>query len=179
VRSRVNLALVAPALVALVACGQQQRAASSGCATGAGITRAAVTQDYRYLLSVGPTETMYTRAQNEAKHPKTGEVMLRGTMAMSMKMAANVARHLEVHICSRHTGAVVTNGSPTITFHDLTASKLPMAVPVTVMRGVRAGPSDIHYGNNVSMTAGHGYRIVVVLGDQDAAFAVRLPKSLA
>src|SRR5580692_5372611 len=45
-------------------------------AAGAVVTRHAVTASYKLTLEVGPTETMYTLAQEKTKHPRSGEVML-------------------------------------------------------------------------------------------------------
>src|SRR5579871_4672669 len=82
-------------------------AMGTACSTG----QVVKTKSYVFALSIGPVETMYTPAQVRAKHPKSGEVMLSGTMA-AMHMSSS-ERHLEVHICTSG-GAVVTGAHPTI-----------------------------------------------------------------
>jgi hypothetical protein len=38
------------------------------------------------------------------------------------------------------------------------------------------GVSDMHYGNNIAMAAGHVYRVTVTLAGQKAVFRVRVGK---
>jgi hypothetical protein len=135
------------------------------------------TKSYEFALTLGPFQQMYSPAQVKAKHLKNGEVMVSGQM-MGMHGAMSSQRHLEVHICARSTGKVVTGAHPTITFADLTAKgKMKMEmVPVAAMYGVKQGPSDYHYGNNVSVTPGHTYQVTVKLGGQTATFKVKVGK---
>lgn len=147
-----------------------------GCKTGLGI-HSALTASYRFALRVGMSEQMYTPAQVKKMHPKGGEVMLRGTMSgmAGMSMSGSM-RHVEVQICNRSTGAVLTNANPTVFVIDDSSGGMTMKMPVAVMEGVGAGPSDLHYGNNVTMAAGHNYRIRVSLKGQTVIFHLRLPK---
>jgi hypothetical protein len=76
------------------------------------ITRHAKTASYSLTLVVGPMEAMYTQAQVGSMHPKSGEVMVRGSMtggSMSA-MKGESERHLELHVRSRAKVSVVVRG---------------------------------------------------------------------
>ncbi len=155
-------AIAAPAAVTM----------NNGC-TGMAVK----TKSYVFALTLGPFQQMYTPAQVKAKHFKTGEVMVSGQM-MGMHGSMSSQRHLEVHICSRSSGKVVTGAHPSITFADLTAKGKMEMVSVAAMYGIKEGPSDYHYGNNVSVTPGHTYEATVKLGGQTAAFKVKASKMM-
>lgn len=160
----------------LLATGAAAKPALAGCAAGGG-KQISFTRSYRFALHVGMPEKMYTPAQVRKMHPKSGEVMLRGKMG-GMKMGGAM-RHLEVQICSRKTRAVVTNANPTIVVVDETAHGMAMKVPAAVMKGVGEGIADLHYGNNVSMPAGHRFRVTVRLKGQRVVFHVTSPKMMS
>ena len=144
-------------------------------ASAATITREAKTKSYALTLTIGPLEKMYTQAQVKAMHPKTGEMMMDGSMGSGMSMGKGT-RHLEVHIHSRATGEMVTNVRPTIGLHDKTAMSgmnMTVKVPVMAMTGVHEGMSDLHYGNNVPLTTGHVYEVVVTVNKETATFTFR------
>ena len=143
--------------------------AAGGCAIPTGSLEA-TTARYLFALDAGPTETMYSPSDAASKHPSSGEVMLGGAMSNAAGPPAS-ARHLEVHICSKDGGQVVQNASPTITLTDTTANGAPQSVPVAVMQGVGQGASDLHYGNNVSLPAGHSYLVIVSSGADRAGFS--------
>ena len=148
-------------------------------ATAAVITRTATTATYKLTLAVGPVETMYTPAQVRASHPKSGEEMLSGQMTggmAGMTMPSGGQKHLEVHICTRG-GAVVKGVHPKIVVSDPASGQMAVAVPVAVMEGVTEGASDLHYGNNVSLAAGHKITVTVTLNGQHAVFRATVPKS--
>jgi hypothetical protein len=134
-----------------------------------------LTASYSLTLSVGPKETMYTAAEVKAKHPTSGEVMLDDSMAMGgMSMGAG-NRHLEVQVKSRNTNRVLSL-MPSITLTDTSAmSGMAMAdkLHVMAMYGVAEGMSDLHYGNNVKLTAGHMYKVVVTVKGERASFTFR------
>ena len=147
---------------------------AADAASAATITRHANTTTYALTLDVGPLEAMYTAAEVKSKHPTSGEVMV-GSMGTGMSMGAG-NRHLEVHILSRATGKVVMDVVPTIGIRDKTAmTSMAMTVKVAVvaMEGVGSGGSDFHYGNNVKLTAGHVYEVVVTVNKQTASFTFR------
>jgi hypothetical protein len=163
------------ALATLALAGEATGAHASrvaGCAPRPGASLAKTAQ-HLYLLEAGPFEDMFTPAEVQAKHPKEGEVMLSGAMAV-MESGRSV-RHLEVHICSRTTGKVVTNARPTILLIDRTAKKRQI-VPVATMYGITEGRSDTHYGNNVIMPVGHSFTIQVTLGAEKVVFRLRRAK---
>jgi hypothetical protein len=134
-----------------------------------------LTASYSLTLSVGPKETMYTAAEVKAKHPTSGEVMLDDSMAMGgMSMGAG-NRHLEVQVKSRNTNRVLSL-MPSITLTDTSAmSGMAMAdkLHVMAMYGVAEGMSDLHYGNNVKLTAGHMYKVVATVKGERASFTFR------
>ena len=139
------------------------------------VTRTATTANYKLTLDVGPTETMYTPAEVKAKHPKTGEVMIGGgsmNMGGSMAMGA-MTRHLEVHVKALATGKVVTNVMPSISLTDTTSMGMAKKVDVVTMEGIGEGVSDFHYGNNVTLTAGQTYSVVVVIKGEKATFSFK------
>ena len=148
--------------------------ATSGCSGGNG-TSTQTTASYRFVLRLGMPEKMYTQAQVKKLHPKSGEVMMGGSMGMAgMTMGASKgSRHLEVKICSRKTGAVITDAQPTITLSDTMG--MATQVPVAKMRGMHAGMDDMHYGNNVKMSANQKLAVKVTLKGETAVFHVRAP----
>ena len=148
---------------------------AAGSALGASPAQTKTTKSYVFKLEVGMAEQMWTPAQVRAKHPKTGEVMVSGSMGNAMSMGGS-SRHVEVSIAKRSTGKVVTGAHPTITVVDLTASNaMPVKVPIAVMRGVDEGADDIHYGNNVDLVSGHRYLVTAALNGEKAVFRVKAP----
>jgi hypothetical protein len=149
---------------------------SASTASAATITRHANTKSYALTLNVGPLEMMYTPAQVKAKHPTSGEVMVGNSMGGSSMSMGSGNRHLEVHIRSRATGKVVTGVVPTIRLHDKTVMSsmaMTVKVPAAAMQGVDQGGSDLHYGNNVKLTAGDVYEVVVTVKHEAATFTFR------
>jgi hypothetical protein len=168
-RMRSLLAVPMLAAAAALTAGTVSGATGGGCSSGTTIK----TDSYIFALSIGPVEAMYTPAQVAAKHPMTGEVMLSGSMtAMTMSSSE---RHLEVHICTTG-GTVITNAHPTISVTDAKMG-MPTKVPVVVMQGVTAGKSDLHYGNNVALTAGEKIAVKVTLKGQSAVFHTTVAKA--
>lgn len=146
----------------------------SGTISAATISKQATTASYKLTLNVGVLEPMYTQAQVKAKHPKTGEVMLSGMMSSSMhSMMGALERHLEIHIRSRTSGAVVTNVTPTIELTDEMTHNMAQKLDVVAMEGIGQGTADLHYGNNVSLSVGHTYRVTVVVHGETATFTFK------
>jgi hypothetical protein len=178
VAMRIRISLGVPIVVALavaaVAAGGAD-AKTGPCATG----QLVKSGSYVFALDLGSVETMYTPAEVKAKHPKSGEVMLSGSMTggmAGMTMSSSGERHLEVHICTSG-GAVYTKGHPTITIDDSTSKNPMMMVPVATMEGIGEGISDFHYGNNVELTTGHHITVTVTLNGRSAVFHTTVPKS--
>ncbi len=156
--------------LALVALATVSWAAEMGA-----LKQEAETKDYRLQLQIGPKEEMFSKAEVAAKHPTSGEVMVRGRMA-GMSMGQGMAmdeRHLEVHVVSRATDRVVTNARCSITLTSDSGGK-PVKVSPAAMYGIKEGPADWHYGNNVAMPAG-AYTILVVVNGERATFHVTIP----
>jgi len=176
---RIRSGLVVLVMLAAVAVAAG-RVAGAGAAAGSCSSSMVVkTSSYVFALSIGPVETMYTPAQVRASHPKSGEEMLSGQMTggmAGMTMPSGGQKHLEVHICTRG-GAVVKGVHPKIVVSDPASGQMAVAVPVAVMEGVTEGASDLHYGNNVSLAAGHKITVTVTLNGQHAVFRATVPKS--
>jgi hypothetical protein len=160
---------------ALAACGGGGTAATTSatvaaaCLSGTGSNAHATTNSYVVQVDLGSVETMYTPAQVTSQHPTSGEVMLRG------QMAGMAGQHLEVHICSKATGAVVQDANPTITLTNDADQSMTQNVPIAVMQGVTSGVSDLHYGNNVALMPGATYTVAVSLVGETATLRIPAP----
>ena len=158
--------------------------ASATCASGATGSQTVTTSMLVFRLTVGASETMYSPQQVRTKHVKTGEVMVGGQMqgsgtsnmsgSSSMQGMGSSMRHVEVHICQRAGNKVVTGPIPTIKMTN--GQGAAQTVPVAVMEGVGEGIKDLHFGNNVSMTAGRSYAITVTEAGDRAVFHVTAMK---
>ena len=134
----------------------------------------AQTTHYRLELQIGPTEKMFSAADVAAKHLTDGEVMVGGsmsTMGMSMDMADT--RHLEIHVYSLDAGKLVTDANVAIAVTNSDTKKVE-DVPPAKMYGIKEGPSDTHFGNNVSMPPGP-YSVGVSVNGEKAEFNVVVP----
>jgi hypothetical protein len=145
-------------------------------ALGAVITRTATTPTYKLTLSVGPVEKMYTAAEVRAKHPTDGEVMVGDSMNMGGMSTGGANRHLEVHVASRATGKVAANVQPAITLtdtSDMGGMAMSEKVNAMAMQGIGEGVADLHYGDNVKLTAGHMYKVAVKVKGEKATFTFK------
>ena len=191
---RVAAAAGIPAVaLALAACGSSQPSTSSAAApaAGKGVAQSATacaaqagsqtvtTAAHYFVAHMGSQEAMYSPAQVRSMHPKSGEVMIGGAMGagtsmsgsgMSGMAAGSSSRHLEVKICDRRTGAVTRSTGVRMTISDTTTKGMAKAVSVATMQGVGAGMSDLHYGNNVMLAAGHSFDVAVMLEADHAVF---------
>lgn len=192
-RIRLGL-LVGIGVLCLTACGQSAPAGasaasrtitssgsttSSSCVPGPGITQTVTTSSYLQVLDVGPPEKMYTPTQVQTQQPTSGEVMVGGGQMSTMGGMGDPpnAHHLEVHICERTTGKVVSNLKPDITLIDDSAGNTIQHVAAVEMQGVTSGAADLHYGNTVSMPPAHRYTVKVTAGGQLATFHIATPKT--
>jgi len=147
------------------------------------VKQEAQTAHYRLALQIGPTEMMYMPNEVSAKHPSDGEVMVGGVMSTNMNMSMGMSmgmdkpntRHLEVHVYPLGKDAAVTNAKVKILVTDLAAKKTQQ-IAVAKMYGIKEGPSDTHYGNNVELAAGN-YRVEVTVNGEKADFTVAIPAS--
>ncbi len=143
----------------------------------AGITRVGSTSSYNLSLEVGPLQPMYTPAQVASQHPKAGEVMFSGQMAMppgmaNMESMAGMSapgwHHLEVHFYDKTSGYPVKDLSPVITVTN-TGSGQAQTVPIVTMQGINEGARDFHYGNNIQLPSGQ-YHVTATANGQTGAF---------
>ena len=167
---------------------------SSSCSPGPDLTATTQTSSYVVVANVGDPVPMYSKKQAAAQNPTSGDIMLGGTMMpdgtmsagdmsgdtdMSMGSSASMGmpdeQHLAVRICSADSGDVVADAAPTISIADKTVGGPPEKIAVAVMQGVGEGPSDIHYGNEVSMPAGHDFEIKVGLNGETGTLVVSRP----
>jgi len=137
------------------------------------ITRTATTPTYKLTLTVGPVEKMYTVEEVKAKHPIDGEVMVGHSMSMGGMSMDGANRHLEVHVSSRATGKVVPNAQPAITLTDTSGMAMSQDVNAMAMQGIGAGIADRHYGDNVKLTVGHMYKVLVKVKGEKATFTFK------
>ena len=156
-----------------LACVSAAALVLAGPAAAATITKNATTKSYKLALVVGPTETMYTAAEVKAKHPKSGEVMVGSSMDMGGSNMGSANRHLEVHVYSKGSGKVAKGAVPAMTLTDTTGMAMPEKIDAMAMQDIVEGPSDLHYGNNVTLTAGHDYKVVVTVKGEKASFTFR------
>jgi hypothetical protein len=163
----------APYLAPIAVCALAAAVTTARAATSTPGLRA-TTPSYTFKLVIGMAAQMWTPAQVETTQPETGELTLMGPMtAISM---SGSQRHLEVHIYSRSTGKPVAGAHPTITVTDLTAENaVPTQIPVAEMEDVAKGPSDLHYGNNVTLAPGHHYKVTVTLNGQRTVLEATAP----
>jgi len=178
------------ALVAIgtsvAACGSSSpsRSASvaAACRASGRFDQTHTTSAHVFLLHLSPRESMLmlTPAEAKAKHITTGELMVGGKMSMetsSGTMSGGMTtRHLEIHICRRASGTVVTDARPSITVSPPPGGGNGQ-IPVAVMEGVTAGVADQHYGNNVALRRGATYTITVRVGNDSASFKATVPRS--
>ncbi len=183
------LCLVATSAVA--ACGSSSSSTTAttanallaaACRPASAADQTVTTPTYVFVLHVGSPEKMLmiSAAQAKSRHITSGELMVGGSMSGMSSGAMNghmTTRHLELHICNRTSGKVVTGAMPTITAAPSSGGTTEY-LPVAVMEGVVAGAADLHYGNNVPLRPSTRYTITVRLGADHAAFNYTVPHGM-
>src|SRR5262245_41230900 len=172
---RVPLIVISTALLALGATAASfalETGTAGPCASG----NVATTSSYRMALAIGPQEEMYLPSEVKARHIKTGEVMLGGEMTMADKMPGTKIYHLEVHICTTTSGAVVTKLKPLIVASGPAVSMASTKVPSAIMVGVGEPITDYHYGNDVALKPAKPITVKVTVKGQSAGFHATVPK---
>jgi hypothetical protein len=140
------------------------------------IKQEAQTVHYHLELQIGPIQKMFTTADVATQHPSTGEVMVGGDMSMmGTSMDMGDTRHLEVRVSSLDKGTLVTDANVAIAVTD-TGSKKVEDVAVAKMYGIKDGPSDTHYGNNISLPPGT-YTVEITVNGEKTEFTVAVPAS--
>ena len=100
--------------------------------------------------------------------------MVGGTMSpMRMSMDMADTRHLEIHVYALDGGKVMTDADVAIAVTNSDSKKVE-DVPPAKMYGIKEGPSDTHFGNNVTMAPG-SYGIDVTVNGERAEFKVVIP----
>jgi hypothetical protein len=162
---------------ALLLCGAgAASAASSALAGPCAAGNATTTASYRMVLEIGPREEMYLPSEVKARHIKRGQIMLGGEMSMVEQTAGTKIFNLEVHVCTRRTGAVVTGLKPRIVVSGPGAGMASTNVASAVMVGVGRPLSDYHYGNDVALKPGGRVTVVVTVRGQLARFQATAPR---
>lgn len=132
------------------------------------------TADYVIVANMGASESMYTPAQAASSHPMSGEIMVSGTMDNGMAMGSGTSmRHIEAHICSKSTGSVMTSIMPTMRLEATGSGAMATSVPIAKMQGLDMNAADTHFGNNVNITPGSRYHLIVMVSGQTATVALK------
>lgn len=149
----------------------------------ASTTMTKVTGPYKLKLIIGSAETM-----SMSMHGKASERMIGGKnatcdMSMHMAMLAEIDKskmqtcnhHVEVHVYVKKTNKVVTNAKVAISLQGqgMHGGTMMITVPIMTMEGMKAGPSDFHYGNNIYAAPGK-YTVHVTVNGAKANFSVAL-----
>src|SRR5215813_10121846 len=138
---RVPLIVISTALLTLgvtAASFARETGTAGPCASG----NVATTASYRMALAIGHQEEMYLPSEVKARHIKEGEIMLGGEMTMVDKRPGTKIYHLEVHICTKQTDAVVTKLTPLIVASGPAVGATNMKVPSAIMVGIGEPLSD-------------------------------------
>lgn len=135
------------------------------------IQQNATTQHYKLSLLIGLPAQMLS--MNQTGNATSGEVMVRGEMAIMVGMNVTGMYHLEIHVYNLTTGVVLSNMNVTIHIVNDNTNQTEN-VPVAVMYDVTIGPSDTHFGNNVSLSPGN-YTVIVNVSADTATFHITIP----
>jgi hypothetical protein len=144
---------------------------------GGTVTKTVAAGPYKLTLNIGPLEPMYTMTQVRKTHPKSGEIMVSGVMAMSgMGMNGSMPNHhLELHVYDGKSGKTITRAMVAITVRDA-MGKLLQRVPIATMYGLKEGMPDFHFGNNVALKNGT-YQVVTRVNKTTTVFTVTVGTS--
>jgi hypothetical protein len=130
---------------------------------------------YRVELHVLPAEPFFSKQDVADKHVKEGMEIEGGAAPVAPDADSHPNHHLIVHVFDKQTGKAVADATVTMSFVALDAkgnpSGTPSVVAVVVMQAIGKGPASTHYGNNVTMPAGH-YSVTVTVNGEKAVFAV-------
>jgi hypothetical protein len=172
-RTRLLILATASVTLGMAASAFAHESGSAGpCASGS----VATTASYRMALALGPREEMYLPSEVKARNIKNGEIMLGGEMSMVEKTAGTKVFHLEVHICTKMSGAVVTRLKPLIVASGAAVGMTSMKVPSAIMVGIGEPITDYHYGNDLALKPGERITVKVTVKTQLAVFHATVPK---
>jgi hypothetical protein len=130
---------------------------------------------YRVELHVLPAEPFFSKQDVADKHVKEGMEIEGGAAPVAPDADSHPNHHLIVHVFDKQSGKVVADATVTMSFVALDGKGNPAGtqteVAVVVMQAIGKGPTSTHYGNNVTMAAGH-YNVTVTVNGEKAVFAV-------
>ncbi len=130
----------------------------------------ATTQDYHLTLQLGPPAQMLS--MNQTVTATVGEVMVSGQASNTTSMNTTDTYLLEVHVYNITSGTVVTNQNVSIQIINHTTNQT-LTIPVIAMYDLKIGPSDTHFGNNITLPAG-SYTIIVNVAGETAKFNINV-----
>ena len=104
-----------------------------------------------------------------------GAGFIRGIEQDDAGHIVGVKAPLEALIFPPGKDAAVTNAKVKIVVTDL-ATKKAQQIATAKMYGIKEGPSDTHYGNNVDLPAG-SYSVEITVNGEKADFTVAIPTS--
>lgn len=167
-RGRVAGTAVGVLALALAACGGGATSTSS-TAAGAGVcdgqtgVSTATSQHYVVVL-VASTQVGPGVATPSPSPSSAPPAVLSGTEAA---ISGPGATHLELHICNRSTGAVVTGLHPEVAVRNVNGGT-PLALPVAVVQDAGQGVNGTAYGNNVQLDGEQTYAVDVKIDAEDS-----------
>lgn len=168
-RDAVAVANVVAVSWVLAACGGSETAPQAGndagvCGGQTGVSTA-TSENYAVVLvattEVGPGVATPSASPSPTSGPP---VVLSGTEAA---ISGPGATHLELHICNRATGAVVSGLHPDVTLRNATSGAAPVVLPVAVLQDAGQGVNGIAYGNNVRLEEEQTYALAVRIDSAD------------
>jgi len=130
--------------------------------------RTATTTNYRLELDIGPPADMLMMGQGTGS-ATSGEVMLGGQIS-PMSMTGHTY-HVELHVFDIKTGATEVVPINSVNIIVTSPSHIKTTVPIAEMFDIAQGPTDIHYGNNIELTAGD-YAVYTSVGSENMLFSI-------
>ena len=169
-RDAVAVANVVVVSAMLAACGGSATAPQAGnnagvCGGQTGVSTA--TSEHYVVVLVATTQVGPGVATPSASSSPTSDPpsVLSGSEAA---LSGPGATHLELHICNRATGAVVSGLHPDVTVRNASRGAAPVDLPVAVLQDAGQGVNGIAYGNNVRLEGEQTYAVGVRIDSADS-----------
>lgn len=159
--------LVVPAILA--ACGGSAAASQAGngagvCAGQTGVSTATSTNYVVVLVATTQVDPSVASRSASPSATSAPPAVLSGTVAA---IDGPGATHLELHVCNRSTGAVVTGLHPDVTLRNVNGGAT-LALPVAVVQDAGQGVNGTAYANNVRLEGEQTYTIGVRIDAEDS-----------
>lgn len=169
-RDAVAVANVVAVSSVLAACGGPETAPQAGNNAGVcgGQTGVSTATSHSYVVvlvattQVGPGVATPSASPSPTSGPPA---VLSGTEAA---VSGPGATHLELHICTRTTGAVVSGLHPDVTLRNASSGAAPVGLPMAVLQDAGQGVNGIAYGNNVRLEEEQTYTVAVRIDAADS-----------